>query len=77
MTNFDLEDTRCDLIALREAHGARTPIGFIASNLIQQLEALQTAEGEQRAHLLANIQDGMAALGGPWRLLYFTMPNYR
>lgn len=60
--NLDLENTRRELIALSAAHGARTPIGFIANNLVRQLKKLVGAEGEQRAHLLANIQNGMAAL---------------
>lgn len=36
--NFDLEDTRRDLIAMRTKHGADTPIGHRCSNIIGQVE---------------------------------------
>lgn len=40
-TNRDLENTRRDLIALRVAHGANSPVGYRCSNII---ELLQTPE---------------------------------
>jgi hypothetical protein len=40
-TNRDLENTRRDLIALRVAHGADSPVGHRCSNII---ELLQTPE---------------------------------
>lgn len=40
--NFDLENTRRDLIAMRNRHGAETPKGHACSNAIEQLQALQT-----------------------------------
>lgn len=37
-TNHDLENTRRDLIAIRAAHGADTPIGHRCSNLVELLQ---------------------------------------
>lgn len=66
MTNpdigFELEDTRRKLIAKREAVGADTPIGHRCSNLIEQLQNYQAAEGEQKANLAKSIQQSMAEL---------------
>jgi hypothetical protein len=63
MTNsFDLEDTRRQLIAKRNAAGADTPIGHRCSNLIEQLENLRGATGDQREHLMKSIQKSMAGL---------------
>jgi len=58
--NFDLENTRRELIAMRNKHGADTPVGHRISNLIEQCENLRTAEGEQRAHLIKFIDKSMA-----------------
>lgn len=41
-SGFDLEDTRRDLIAMRNRHGANTPKGHACSNVIEQLDALRT-----------------------------------
>jgi hypothetical protein len=49
---FDLDKTRADLIAKRVAAGADSPIGHRCSNLIEQLENLQGATGDQRANLI-------------------------
>ena len=37
-TNRDLENTRRDLIALRVAHGADTPIGHRCSNIVELIQ---------------------------------------
>lgn len=60
--DFDHEDTRRQLIALRSKLGADTPAGHRCSNLVEQLESMRTAEGEQRAHLAKSIQRQMAEL---------------
>lgn len=41
-SGFDLEDTRRKLIARRSRVGANTPEGHTCSNLVEQLQALQT-----------------------------------
>ena len=46
--NFDVEDTRRKLTAMRAKLGAGTPAGHRCSNLIQQLEEHRTAEGERK-----------------------------
>lgn len=53
--NFDIEKTRRELIAMRVRHGAETPVGHRISNLIEQMENLRTAEGDQRARLIKSI----------------------
>lgn len=58
--DFDLENTRRDLIAMRVKHGAETPVGHRISNLIEQCENLRTAEGDQRANLIKSIDKSMA-----------------
>jgi hypothetical protein len=58
--NFDLENTRRNLIALRVQHGANTALGHRISNLIEQLENLRDAEGQQRENLLKSIDKSMA-----------------
>lgn len=60
--NFDLENTRRELIALREKHKADTPIGHRCSNLVEQLQHYEKAEGEQRAHLAKSISSQMKEL---------------
>lgn len=60
--NFDLENTRRQLIAKREAAGAKTEIGHRCSNLIEQLQNLRDATGDQRAHLIAAIERSMTEL---------------
>lgn len=40
--NFDLENTRRALIARRVKAGAESPEGHACSNLIEQLQSLQT-----------------------------------
>ena len=63
--NFDLEDTRRNLIAKRVAAGADTPIGHRCSNLIELLENYGKAESEeQRTHIEANIRKQMADISG-------------
>ncbi len=59
MTNFDVENTRRDLIAMREKHGANTPVGHRISNLIEQVQNLRTATGEQRENLIRSMQKSM------------------
>lgn len=60
--NFDHEDTRRKLIAKRNEVGANTPLGHRCSNLIEQLENLREAAGDQRTHLIKSIQKSMADL---------------
>jgi hypothetical protein len=60
--NFDLENTRRELISLRVKLGADTPAGHRCSNLVEQLEHYRTAEGEQREHLAKNIAAQMKEL---------------
>jgi hypothetical protein len=60
--DFDLENTRRELIAMRVKHGAETPVGHRISNLIEQCENLRTAEGEQRAHLIKSIDRSMTEI---------------
>ncbi len=64
MTNFDHENARRDLIAKRTAAGADTPIGHRCSNLIEQLDAYRTAEGDQRANLAKSIKLSLTELAG-------------
>lgn len=61
---FDLENTRRQLIAKRAAIGADMPRGHAASNLVEQLQNLITAEGFQRDNLLKAIPYQMARLAG-------------
>lgn len=42
---FDLKTTRRGLIALRNAHGADTPIGHRCSNLVELLQMPELATG--------------------------------
>jgi hypothetical protein len=42
MSNMNMEDTRRDLIALRNKHGADTPTGHACSNIIEQMQAFRT-----------------------------------
>ncbi len=60
--NFDLENTRRELIAMRVKHGADTPVGHRISNLIEQCENLRTAEGVQRENLIRNIEKSMTEI---------------
>jgi hypothetical protein len=55
---------RRQLIAKRFAIGADTPRGHAASNLVEQLQNLITAEGFQRDNLLKAIPYQMARLAG-------------
>lgn len=57
-----LEQTRCDLIALRNAHGADSPIGYRCSNLVELIQNLQGATGERRDGIMANIEKQAADL---------------
>lgn len=43
--NFDLEDTRRELIAMRNKHGANTPVGHTYSNIIDQIGRLERLSG--------------------------------
>ncbi|MEY9506935.1 hypothetical protein ABIE87_006493 [Bradyrhizobium diazoefficiens] len=47
--------TNSDVLALRKAAGAYTPIGHRCSNWLEQRASLATAVGEQREGLLRNI----------------------
>lgn len=60
--DFDLENTRRDLIAMRVKHGAETPVGHRISNLIEQLENLRGAEGTQRENLIKFIDRSVAEI---------------
>lgn len=60
--NFDFENTRRELIAMRVKHGAETPVGHRISNLIEQCENLRTAEGEQRANLIKFIDKSVTEI---------------
>ena len=54
--NLDLESTRRDLIARREAHGADTPLGYRCSNLIEQIQNYRNeTDKDARTHLAGNI----------------------
>jgi hypothetical protein len=55
-------DTRRSLIAKRAAAGAKTPIGYRCSNLIEMLDNFRTAEGERRSNLAKSINRTMAEL---------------
>jgi hypothetical protein len=58
----DRRTTRRNLIALRVTLGAETPAGHRCSNLVEQLENMREATGDQRAHLAKSIQKQMAEL---------------
>jgi hypothetical protein len=60
--DFELEDTRRKLIALRSKMGAETPAGYRCSNIVEQLENLRTAEGDQRGHLVKGLDRQMREL---------------
>ena len=62
-SGFDLDATRRSLIAMRVKHGAESPIGHRCSNLIEQLQNLETATGDQRANLQKAIAQQLAGLG--------------
>lgn len=55
--NFDLENTRRDLIALRVKHGAESPIGHRCSNLVELLQ-----QPEPPAALIKRQMDELQAL---------------
>ena len=60
--DFELEDTRRRLIALRDKHGADTPAGHRCSNIIEQLQNMRDAEGDQRKNLVKSLGEQMAEL---------------
>jgi hypothetical protein len=60
--NFDVEDARRKLTAMRKKLGADMPAGHRCSNLIEQLQNLRNAEGEQRANLEKSIKLQMTEL---------------
>ncbi len=65
MTNdFDIKEARAGLIALRVHYGADSPVGYRASNLIEQLQNLEGATGEQRAGLLKAIGQSISEIEG-------------
>lgn len=59
---FDLNNARAYLIAKRNFYGAKSKAGFRCSNIIEQMEELQTATGDQRTALEKSIQEQMADL---------------
>ena len=63
--NFDVENSRRHLIALRTKFGADTPKGHRCSNLIEQIKNLEGATGEQRTNLQAAIRKSIAELNAP------------
>jgi hypothetical protein len=53
----DFTETRSMLKKLAMKEGAHTPAGHGASNMLEQTEHLSKgAEGEQRRHLIANLE---------------------
>ena len=60
LPNF-LEDTRRDLIALRLAHGADTPIGHRCSNIIELIQEPEPARDliRQQMNDLAQLMAGL------------------
>lgn len=62
--NFDVEDARRKLTAMRVKLGPDTPAGHRCSNLIEQLQNLRNADGDQRANLEKSIKLQMAELEG-------------
>lgn len=63
--NFDIENSRRHLIALRVRFGADTPKGHRCSNLIEMIKNMETATGEQRTNLQASIRKTIAELNAP------------
>ena len=63
--NFDVETSRRHLIALRVKFGANGPKGHRCSNLIEQIQAMETATGEQRANLQKSIRRSIEELNAP------------
>jgi hypothetical protein len=63
MTNdFDIQKARGDLKALRDKYGANTPIGHRCSNLMEMLENIEGATGDQRRELERSIGRQLADL---------------
>jgi hypothetical protein len=60
--NFDVENSRRHLIALRVKYGADSPKGHRCSNLIEQIKAMEGAEGEQRTNLQKSIRKSIEEL---------------
>lgn len=57
-----MESIRRDMTAIREAHGADSEIGHRCSNIVELIQELQGATGEQREAVMANIQKQAADL---------------
>jgi hypothetical protein len=56
MTNdFDLDKARSDLMTLRNKHGAETAIGHRCSNLLEQLQNLEGATGDEHRRVLQKL----------------------
>lgn len=62
LPDFELEDIRRELIALRVTVGAKTVKGYACSNLVEQLKCYRTATGAQREALAKAIPYQMARL---------------
>lgn len=60
--NFDVENSRRHLIALRVRFGADTPKGHRCSNLIEMINNMETATGEQLANLRKSVKRTIAEL---------------
>lgn len=60
--NFDVENARRNLIALRVKFGADTPKGHRCSNLLEQIQNLAGATGDQKANLHKLIQKSIVEL---------------
>ena len=56
------DDIRRRLIALRNKHGADSPAGHRCSNIIEQLQNMRDAEGDQRGHLVRALERQMQEL---------------
>ena len=60
---LSMEAIRRDLIGIREAHGADTPIGHECSNLVEMVENFEReTDPEVRARIAAGIQKKNARL---------------
>jgi hypothetical protein len=57
-----VDSIRRDMMAIREAHGATSEIGYRCSNIVELIQELQGATGEQREAVMANIEKQAADL---------------
>jgi hypothetical protein len=57
-----MESIRSDMLAIRDAHGFDSDIGYRCSNIVELIQELQGATGEQREAVMANIEKQAADL---------------